>query len=308
MVKNTEKLRVLVLEDSVLDYELLCEQLTDAGYDLLVKRVETEKDFRHSLLEGCYDIILSDFTLPAFNAFAALKISNELCPQVPFICVSGSIGEETAIDLLKQGAVDYVLKDRPGRVPFAVKRALEDAQEKVEHQKALQAIKESELSYRELFNGMNETIWVIDLEGNLVDMNQTAIKRLGYSKDELLKIGLKGIDATHSPEAIKTYIDAMPIDKVQKFETTHKTKDGRVFPVEIYSSLVTYFGKRVILSIAREITDRKRAEQAQKTRMNELELFHKLTVGRELTMIDLKQEVNDLLKELGREAKYKVVK
>lgn len=308
MVKKGTKLRVLVLEDSELDYDLLCEQLTDAGYELDSERVETERDFRQSLTDECYDIILSDFSLPGFDAYGALKISNELCPQVPFICVSGSIGEETAIELLKQGAMDYVLKDKPGRLPFSVKRALEDACEKMEHQKALQAIKESELSYRELFNGMNETIWIIDLEGNLVDMNQTAVNRLGYSKEELLKIGLKGIDATHSPEAIKKYIDTMPVDKVQNFETTHKTKDGRVFPVEIYSSLVTYFGKRVILSIAREITDRKRAEEAQKTRMNELELFHKLTVGRELTMIDLKQEVNDLLKELGREPKYKVVK
>lgn len=308
MKKKEIKLSVLVLEDSAYDYELLCDQLTSAGYLLDVKRVETEQDFRQSLQQRCYDIILSDFTLPGFDAFAALKISNELCPHIPFICVSGSIGEETAIELLKQGAVDYVLKDRPGRLPFAVKLALEDAHDKSEHMKALQAIQESEESYRELFHGMNETIWIIDLEGDLIDMNRTAIDTLGYSKEELLEIGLFGIDTTLNPEIIKSFVKTMPIDKVQKFETTHKTKDGRIFPVEIYSSLITYFGKKAILSIAREITDRKRAEEAQKTRMNELELFHKLTVGRELTMIDLKKEVNDLLIELGRQEKYKVVK
>lgn len=308
MKKKEIKLSVLVLEDSAYDYELLCDQLSAAGYLLDVKRVETEQDFRQSLEQRCYDIILSDFTLPGFDAFGALKIRNELCPLVPFICVSGSIGEETAIELLKQGAVDYVLKDRPDRLPYAVKQALEDAHDKAEHQKALQLILKSEESYRELFHGMNETIWIMDIDFNLVDMNRTAIDTLGYSKEELLEIGLLGIDPSLTPEIIQGFIKSIPNYMKQKIETTHRTKDGTIIPVEIYSSLITYFGKKAILSIARDVTDRKRVEEAQKTRLNELELFQRLTVGRELTMIDLKREVNVLLVELGRQDKYKVVK
>ena len=110
-----------MLEDSPQDFEIIREMLIDAGFSLKISWVEKEDEFTSSLRENQYDIILSDFKLPGFDAFGALRISKEICPEVPFICVSGSIGEETAIELLKLGAVDYVLKDRPGRLPFAVK-------------------------------------------------------------------------------------------------------------------------------------------------------------------------------------------
>ncbi len=129
-------LKVLALEDSAQDFEIISEQLIDAGFRLNISRVETEEAFISSLRENQYDIILSDFKLPGFDAFGALRISNEICPEVPFICVSGSIGEETAIELLKLGAVDYVLKDRPERLPFAVKRALDEAKDNKLREKA----------------------------------------------------------------------------------------------------------------------------------------------------------------------------
>src|SRR5690606_3373529 len=122
---NTE-LKVLVLEDSLQDMELIRELLMVAGYILDLTHLENEAAYTIKLSEKCYDIILSDFSLPGFDAFGALEISKKICPDVPFICISGSIGEETAIDLLKLGAVDYVLKDRPERLPFAVKRALDE--------------------------------------------------------------------------------------------------------------------------------------------------------------------------------------
>ena len=125
-ISNIE-LKVLVLEDSRQDLELIREQLIDAGYILDLTHVDNEGRFIASLRKSGFDIILSDFKLPGFDAFGALQIRNEICPDVPFICISGSIGEETAIELLKLGAVDYVLKDRPDRLPFAVKRALDEA-------------------------------------------------------------------------------------------------------------------------------------------------------------------------------------
>lgn len=123
------------------------------------------------------------------------------------------------------------------------------------------ALKESEKNYRELINGMNETVWVIDFDGRLLDMNETAIHTMGYSKDELLEIGLYGIDASLKKEMIVALAKTMPDDQLQIFETTHKTKEGNIIPVEIYSSLVTYQGKRAILSIARDITQRKEMEK-----------------------------------------------
>ncbi len=108
---------------------------------------------------------------------------------------------------------------------------------------------------------MIETVWIIDFDGNLMDVNRTATEVLGYSKEELLKIGLFGIDSSLKREDIKTLARSMPKDKIQIFETTHKTKEGKSIPVEIYSSLIDYHGKPAILSIARDITERKQAEE-----------------------------------------------
>ncbi|MFZ5818785.1 MAG: PAS domain S-box protein, partial [Chloroflexota bacterium] len=129
-----------------------------------------------------------------------------------------------------------------------------------ERKRSEEALEQSEENYRKLIDGMNETVWVIDFDGNLIDVNKTAVDVLGYSKEELLVAGLYGIDASLRKEEILALVNAMPVDKIQIFETLHTTKDGRTFPVEVYSSLVTYQGKRAILSIARDITERKQAE------------------------------------------------
>ena len=114
-------LKVLCLEDSPQDAEIMRELLTDTGYDITMDCTQGEKEFVSFLRQGSYDIILSDFKLPGFDAFAALRWTMEICPSVPFICVSGSIGEEAAVELLKKGAVDYVLKDSMVRLPASIK-------------------------------------------------------------------------------------------------------------------------------------------------------------------------------------------
>jgi|SRR5665647_168534 len=141
MSPKTE-LNILSLEDSLSDFEIICERLLEEGFKMKISRVEKESDFSSALRNANWDIILADFKLPGFNAFAALRISKEICPDIPFICVSGSIGEETAIDLIKSGAVDYVLKDRLTRLPVAINRALQDASEKLARRKAEEELKQ----------------------------------------------------------------------------------------------------------------------------------------------------------------------
>jgi len=143
------KLNVLSLEDSVYDYEIILDQLKDAGFNLNISRIEKESEFVSELRHSNWDIILADFRLPGFDAFKALKICNEICPDVPFICVSGFIGEETAIELIKAGAEDYVLKDRLGRLPFAINRALDNARDKKARKQAEDALRESERMLKE---------------------------------------------------------------------------------------------------------------------------------------------------------------
>jgi PAS domain S-box-containing protein len=133
-----------------------------------------------------------------------------------------------------------------------------------EFKKAEEALRMSEAKYRELINGMNDTAWVIDLDANFVDVNDAAVKVLGYSREELLSMGPPDIDNSLSAEEISKLVKNMPADQVQVFETSHIAKDGKKIPVEISSSLVTYQGKQAVLSIARDITERKRLQELDK--------------------------------------------
>jgi PAS domain S-box-containing protein len=134
--------------------------------------------------------------------------------------------------------------------------AMEVLEDITERKKAEEALRMSEETYRALINGMNDTAWVIDLDGKFVDVNAAAVKVLGYSREELLTMGPTDIDSSLSKKQIKDLVKRMPADQIQVFETSHTTKDGKKIPVEISSSLVTYKGKKAILSIARDITER----------------------------------------------------
>jgi PAS domain S-box-containing protein len=149
--KTTAKisLKLLCLEDSPKDAEIIHELLIDAGYDLSVDCVATKKEYAALLEANKYDVILSDFKLPGFDAFEALRLSMDVCPDVPFICISGSIGEEIAIELIKQGAIDYILKDRLVRLPLAIKRALDEAREKRSRKQTEEALRKSEYFFKE---------------------------------------------------------------------------------------------------------------------------------------------------------------
>ena len=141
-----------------------------------------------------------------------------------------------------------------------------------DRKKAELAQKESEKSYRQLINGMNETVWVIGFDGSILDLNNRALDVLGYSEEELISNGLGLIDNYLSPEEIAKMIEMLPNDKLQTFETWHTTKAGKSFPVEINSSLITYKGHPAILSIARDITRRKQIEEEIRRLNAELEV------------------------------------
>ena len=129
-------LRFLLLEDNILDAEVIDVTLTDGGANCELLRVESRAEFVRALETKAFDLILADYTLPGFDGISALKIAQKLCPDTPFIFVSGSMGEELAIESLKLGATDYVLKRNLRRLVPCVQRALREAQEKRDRQKA----------------------------------------------------------------------------------------------------------------------------------------------------------------------------
>ncbi len=123
-------LRIVHIEDSALDAEIIRERLADTGLLAEIDWAANENDFKNFLQSGGYDLILADYHLPGFTAPEALRVAQKLCPGIPFICISGAIGEEKAVELLKLGATDYVLKNRLDKLPLAIQRALDEVRER----------------------------------------------------------------------------------------------------------------------------------------------------------------------------------
>jgi len=221
-------LKVLLLEDSKSDAELILELLRDAGYSLESKVTASEKEFESLLFRPKFDVILSDFSLPGFDAFGALNLCNDICPKIPFICVSGSIGEETAIELLKAGAVDYILKDRLDRLPFAVKRALDDAKEKLARKQAEEDLKDSEQSYRILANSGQALIWTSGRDKLCNYFNSVWLEFTGRSLEQELGSGwTEGVHPDDLQFCLNTYIEAF--ERREKFSMEYRVKrfDGQ---------------------------------------------------------------------------------
>jgi diguanylate cyclase (GGDEF)-like protein/PAS domain S-box-containing protein len=164
-------LRVLVLEDVPTDAELAMRELKRSGLSYTVHRVETEASYRRALHEFDPDIILSDFALPGFDGLSALKIAQHERPHTPFVFVSGTMGEDSAVDALKLGATDYILKGNLARLGPATRRALKEANERRAHALAEQALRHSEERFRQLAQYAPVGIFIIDPAGRLAWAN-----------------------------------------------------------------------------------------------------------------------------------------
>jgi len=138
------KLHVLIIEDSELDSAVVLRTLRESGYELVDKRVDTPNDLQNALHERQWDCIISDFSLPGFSGISALKMVREKDSNVPFIFVSGTIGEDVAVEAMRTGAQDYVLKDNLARLLPTVDRELMDAETRRQHRNSEQKLRQLE--------------------------------------------------------------------------------------------------------------------------------------------------------------------
>ncbi len=145
-----DEIRILLVEDSDADELLVRRALMNAGLPYELKRVDTRSSFTHQIVASPPDLILSDFSVPGFGGMDALEIAQKKCPDIPFIFVTGTLGEEVAIDTLKKGATDYVLKHRLSRLGPSVHRALREAKERVARKRAQEELRESHDQLRSL--------------------------------------------------------------------------------------------------------------------------------------------------------------
>jgi PAS domain S-box-containing protein len=262
-----EKIKVLCLEDEPRDAEIIRELLIDSEFDLVMDCTAVEKEFASLLRSRTYDIILSDFKLPGFDGFTALRWVMEICPKVPFICVSGTIGEESAVELLKLGAVDFVMKDKLARLPAAIKRALDEAKEKEIRRRTEEALRESETRYRSVLQSATDAIVTADSSGIIIGWNSGAERIFGYSYTEAAGQPLTSLmpfyHHTRHTNGMKRVIsggDRHVIGKTVEIEGLRK--DGSVFPLELSLSTWETKSGQFFTGIIRDITERKRVEEA----------------------------------------------
>ena len=226
----SKPLRVLIVEDSEDDTELLVNQLERSGYDPTYQRVDSPAAMTTALEQQQWDIVLADYSLPRFSATAALTLLQEKGLDLPFIIVSGSIGDGIAVAAMKAGADDYVMKANLARLVPAIERELQEAANRRERQRVQSELKESEDRWQLALHGTNDGIWDWNLKNNTVFFSTRWKEMLGYADDEIANHFDEWSKRVH-PEDLGWVTEAIQdhfAGKTQFYTTEHRVrcKDG----------------------------------------------------------------------------------
>lgn len=263
---SERSIKVLHLEDVATDAELVARALRADKLDTDVTRVDTADAFAKVFAACDPDIVLLDYNLPSFSGLAALKLVRARSAELPVIMVTGALGDDKAVALVKEGATDYVLKDRLARLGPAVRRALSAVREARARKAAEDASREAGLRYRRLFEAAQDGILIVDFDtARIRDANPFILELLGYTLNEikgktlwdigeLAEIGLN--KAAFAVLREKNYVG--------REDVPLQTKGGRRIDVELASNVYDVGGQKTIQCNIRDISDRKRAEAKQR--------------------------------------------
>ena len=256
-------LRVLHLEDDARDTELVQAALEGEGIQSELTRVEREEDFLAALKRESLDLILADYTLPSFDGLSALRIAQQHLPDVPFIFVSGTLGEDVAIEALKTGATDYVLKTRLARLGPSVNRALREARERANRKRAEEAVRQSEKQLRDLIETIPAMAFVTRPDGSSEFVSRPWIEYSGLSEEQTAGSGWA---VTLHPDDLKQHLAKWRVSRAtgQPFENEARHRDAhgnyrwllaRAVPLrDEQEKILKWYGALT------DIEDRKRAE------------------------------------------------
>ena len=262
-------LRCLIVEDSENDALLVLRQLRMGGYDVTWERVDTVEAMRAALGRKSWDIVLADFKMPRFSGPAALELLKASGKGLPFIIVSGTIGEEEAVAAMKAGAHDYIMKGKLARLVPAVERELRDAALWRENRRAEVALLESEKKYRELVEHANSIILRWTRDGRITFLNEFGQKFFGYAEAEILGRHVVGTivpESESSSRDLRTLMDQIgehPEAFAQSINENLRRNGERVWVAWTNKLVRDEQGQvKEILSIGSDITERKQAEEA----------------------------------------------
>ncbi len=273
-------LRVLFVEDSSRDLQLMVAALERSGYNLTHDRVDSQRSFQEILKKTNCEIIISDYNLRDWTAVDALEMVKKSGKDIPFVVVSGSLGDEAAAEIIKQGATDYVLKDRMARLPFAIQQALEDKSLRQERKRAEEDLRRSEEQYRLLFESNPHSIYVFDRETlAFLAVNEAAVRHYGYSREEFLTMTIKDIRLPEDVPSLLNDLANRPEKAYRISGWRHRKKDGTIFDVEITANLIEFAGRRASLVLADDITERLRAEIQVRLQLDRLAALRTIDVA-----------------------------
>ena len=278
MVKS---LRVLVVEDSEDDVDLLVRELRRSGYDPVYERVESAEAMQTALDQQSWDLVVADYTMPRFNALAALALLKESGLDVPFIIISGTIGEERAVAAMKAGAHDYLTKGHLARLAPVVERELREARVRQEHRQAEEALRDRERYFRALIENTSDVITTLDAAGRITYASPALFRVLGFMPAE--HVGLNAFDIGHpedmqeSAASFRQLLQQPGASAVTQFRAQHK--NGSWHLIEATSrNLLHEPGIQAVVTNLRDITERRRLED-QLLQAQKMEAIGQLTAG-----------------------------
>lgn len=260
-----QALRILLVDDSEGDAILISRALRRGGFDVAYTRVASAGEMRQALDGQPWDAVISDHRMPNFDVFGALEIHRSGRPDIPFLIVSGAIGEETAVAAMKAGAHDYIVKDNLARLPIAMQRELAASAARRERDHMEQALRRSEEQFRKVFEESPNGNVLASQDYRLIRVNAALCRMLGYSENELVRMSFR--DITH-PEHIERdtrhvamlWAGQIPVYKTEK---RYLRKDGTAIWASTAVSLIRdeHDKPMYALSMIEDITESKRAEE-----------------------------------------------
>jgi PAS domain S-box-containing protein len=265
----SKALRVLIIEDSVEDTFFIVRELQRGGFNVSFERVETWTAMQAALAAQTWDAIISDYSLPRFDGPAALTLYKQSGLDVPFIIVSGAIGEDRAVEMVKSGAHDYVMKDNLDRLVPAVTHELESVQAKRVRKQT-----ECATAYlASIVRSCDDAIIGKTLDGTVISWNAGAEKLYGYSALEMIGRSIKALFPSYRPDEFQEIMERVGQgEQVHQFETVRVRKDGAPVEVSITISPIRDIEGKVVgaSTIARDITQRKKEEGERLALIQEL--------------------------------------
>jgi PAS domain S-box-containing protein len=270
---------ILFLEDNLRDRELATEALADEGLLCEFTYAQTQVEFEQALARGKFDLILSDFTLPSFDGAKALALAHQARPEVPFVFVSGTIGEERAVQSLRSGATDYLLKGHLERLAPMVRRVLREARSQCQQRLAEEAMRTSEHKYRHLFESLSDAAFLICEEtGKIIDTNAQAEALLDRARGEILGWVQEQL---YPPQEANSPV-VQPVTCASQTpggcEAMVLRKDGTGVPVHVSASRLELYGSPFLLALFHDLTERRQLER-QFLRAQRLESIGTLASG-----------------------------